>query len=739
MMEESPSMPSFTNPRHSAISAIAARHSVSNPGASLKDLRDQQLFGINVFSEDVMKQRLPKNIFETLCETLRQGKELRDPIVADVVASAMKEWAMERGATHFTHWFLPMTGLTAEKHDSFLQPTGDGRVISEFSGKELIRGEPDASSFPSGGLRATFEARGYTYWDATSPAFLVETSNGAILCIPTAFCSWTGEALDKKTPLLRSMEALSTQAVRMLKLFGSPATRVTATAGPEQEYFLVDKSFYYLRPDLVNAGRTLFGAKPPKGQEMEDHYFGSIPDRVLVCMQEIEFELYKLGVPVKTRHNEVAPSQYEIAPVFESANVATDHNMLVMETMKRIADRHGLKLLLHEKPFAGINGSGKHLNWSLSDNLGNNLLKPGDAPHENFQFMVFLAAVLRSVARHGDLLRLSVAFAGNDHRLGANEAPPAIISVFVGDMLQHLIDQIEKGEIKETLRGKVIDLKAPTLPRPEADPGDRNRTSPFAFTGNKFEFRALGSSQSIAGPIVVLNTIVAESLDFLAGRIEAELQNGKDLKSAIMAVLPGVISESKKVIFNGDNYSEAWHKEAVEVRGLPNHKNTVDSLPNLTSPKAVELFTKYHVFTQRELESRREILLENYIKTISIESQITLEMARTIVIPAALRYQTEVAQAIASLKAAGVPIPSTQMQLLEELAGTIGEIQQSAEHLAQAIESNHHGDTLRHAQFMRDQVIPVMNRVRAAGDKLETLVADDLWPLPTYQEMLFLK
>jgi glutamine synthetase len=725
-----------TTARQNAIAAVVAR-SASEPRINATETPVRQLFGINVFSDEVMRSRLPENVYRALRNTIKKGAAL-DPNIADVVAAAMKEWAMERGATHYTHWFQPMTGLTAEKHDSFLAPTDAGTAIAEFSGKELVRGEPDASSFPSGGIRATFEARGYTAWDPTSPAFILENPNGTTLCIPTAFCSWTGEALDKKTPLLRSMDAVSKQALRVLKLFGSDASRVHATCGPEQEYFLIDKNFYFARPDLINAGRTLFGAKPPKGQEMEDHYFGAIPERVLACMLETELELYKLGVPVKTRHNEVAPSQYEIAPIFENANVATDHNMLVMESLKRVADRYGLQLLLHEKPFAGINGSGKHVNWSLSDDLGNNLLRPGDSAHENAQFLVFLAATLVAVSRHGDLLRLAVAHAGNDHRLGANEAPPAIISVFLGDMLQDIVDQIEKGGAKSTKAGGTMQIGVSTLPTLPRDAGDRNRTSPFAFTGNKFEFRAVGSSQSIAGPNVVLNTIVAESLDEIATQLEAAVKAGKDLNAEIQAILPRSIAESKKVIFNGDNYSEAWHKEAGS-RGLPNRKNTIDSIPDIISPKAVALFGKYGVLSERELHSRYEIYLENYKKTINIESGLTLQIANRQILPAALRYQGEIALSIAQLKAAGVSAPKGQIDLLNELTSTIQELQEGIAALSRVAEDHSDGDTMAHAKHSRDAVIPAMAAVRAAGDKLEGLVADDLWPLPTYQEMLFIK
>jgi glutamine synthetase len=724
--------------RQSAIEAINAWQTNGvTSHTPPKNVSIRQLFGANVFSDEVMRSRLPENVYKALRNTIRKGVPL-DPSLADVVAAAMREWAMEHGATHYTHWFQPMTGLTAEKHDSFLAPTDAGTAIAEFSGKELVRGEPDASSFPSGGIRATFEARGYTAWDPSSPAFILENPNGTTLCIPTAFCSWTGEALDKKTPLLRSMDSVSKQALRILKLFGSEAERVHSTCGPEQEYFLIDRFFYFARPDLLNAGRTLFGARPPKGQEMEDHYFGAIPERVLACMLETEMELYKLGVPVKTRHNEVAPGQYEIAPIFENANVATDHNMLVMETLKRVGGRYGLQLLLHEKPFAGINGSGKHLNWSLSDDLGNNLLNPGHTPHDNAQFLVFLAAVLQAVYRHGDLLRVAVATAANDHRLGANEAPPAIISVFLGDMLQDIVEQIEKGGAKSTKTGGTLRIGADVLPTLPRDAGDRNRTSPFAFTGNKFEFRAVGSSQSIAGPNVVLNTIVAESLDDIATALEKAVAAGKDLNAEIQALLPKLISQSKKVIYNGDNYVDAWQEEA-ERRTLPNRKNCVDSLPDLIAPKSVALFGKYGVFSERELHSRYEILLENYKKTINIEAQLTAQIASRQILPAALKYQALVADAIAKLKAVGAKVPPGQMALLEDLSATIEELQSQTTALVKASEDQVGGDSLAHAQHFRDGVIPAMNAVRAAGDKLEGIVPADLWPLPTYQEMLFIK
>src|SRR4051812_34283785 len=552
----------MANLRQKAIDAIAnTEYDLNQIDFRAGHLKD--LFGVNVFSEEVQKARLPKPVFKVLQKTIKQGAQLTDPAVADAVASAMKDWAIEHGATHYTHLFQPMTGLTAEKHDSFLSPTGTGEAIAEFSGKELVKGEPDASSFPSGGIRATFEARGYTGWDPTSPAYIRENPNGATLVIPTIFVSWTGEALDKKTPLLRSMEALSNQALRILRLFGNTeARKVFTTVGPEQEYFLIDKNFLYSRPDLLNCGRTLFGAKPPKGQELEDQYFGTIPERVLACMSECEAEMFKLGIPVKTRHNEVAPSQYEIAPIFEDSNLATDHNQLCMDIMRRTSEKYGLVCLLHEKPFAGINGSGKHNNWSMATDLGENLLNPGDTARQNAQFLVFCVAVIRAVAKYPELLRVSVASAGNDHRLGANEAPPAIISIFLGEQLQDIMDQLEKGALKSTKQGGHMEVGVTVLPKLPRDAGDRNRTSPFAFTGNKFEFRAVGSSFSIAGPNTVLNTIVAESLDHIATELEAETKAGKPRDKAIQDLLPGVLKESKKVIFNGDGYTDEWQQEA---------------------------------------------------------------------------------------------------------------------------------------------------------------------------------
>ena len=722
--------------RQAAIRAIAtAQHDLGRIDFRTVHLKD--LFGANVFSEEEQKARLPKPVFKALQKTIKQGVPL-DPTVADAIASAMKDWAIEHGATHYTHLFQPMTGLTAEKHDSFLTPTGTGRALAEFSGKELIKGEPDASSFPSGGIRATFEARGYTGWDPTSPAYIRESPNGSTLVIPTVFVSWTGEALDKKTPLLRSMEALSAHAIRILKLFGhEDVKKVFTTVGPEQEYFLIDKNFFYARPDLINCGRTLFGAKPPKGQELEDQYFGTIPERVLACMAECEAEMFKLGIPVKTRHNEVAPSQYEIAPIFEDSNLATDHNMLCMDVMRRTADKYGLVCLLHEKPFAGINGSGKHNNWSMSTDAGDNLLNPGDNPHDNAQFLVFCVAVIRAVAKYPELLRVTVASAGNDHRLGANEAPPAIISVFLGDQLQDVMDQLEAGALKSTKQGGQMEVGVTVLPKLPRDAGDRNRTSPFAFTGNKFEFRAVGSSFSIAGPNTVLNTIVAESLDHIATELEAATKAGKPLNKAIQDLLPGILKESKKVIFNGDNYTEEWHREA-ERRGLPNLKNTVDAIPVIVRKDTADLFTKYRVYSEKELQSRYNIFSEGYVKTITIEASMMAMMARTMILPAALRYQSEVAQAVTATKAAGVD-NAAQMEHLRDLTGVLNKFQGAVKSLDDALHHSADGDAYAHARYARDAVVPRMAELRALGDKLETLVADDLWPLPTYREMLFIK
>jgi glutamine synthetase len=725
-----------SNPRFDAIARIATtKHDLAKIDFTTTHLKD--LFGSLVFSEEVQKARLPKPVFKALQKTIKQGVAL-DPSVADIVAAAMKDWAIEHGATHYTHIFQPLTGLTAEKHDSFLSPTGTGGALASFSGKELVQGEPDASSFPSGGIRATFEARGYTAWDPTSPAYIREAPNGSTLVIPTAFVSWTGEALDKKTPLLRSMDALSTQALRILRLFGNKdAQKVFTTVGPEQEYFLIDKNFLNARPDLMYAGRTLFGAKPPKGQELEDQYFGTIPERVIACMAAVDAELIKLGVPVKTRHNEVAPSQYEIAPIFEDSNLAADHNQLTMDVLRRTAEKYDLVCLLHEKPFAGINGSGKHNNWSMSTDLGENLLNPGDTPHDNAQFLVFCVATIRAVAKYPELLRVTVASAGNDHRLGANEAPPAIVSIFLGTQLQDIMEQIEAGGAKSTKSGGQMEIGVTVLPKFPRDAGDRNRTSPFAFTGNRFEFRAVGSFFSISGPNVVLNTIVAESLDYVATELEKATKAGKPLNTAIAELLPAILKESKKVIFNGNGYSEEWHKEA-EQRGLPNLKNSVDAFPVIVRKDTIELFEKYKVLSKRELESRYEIFSENYVKTINIEALTMLVMAKTMILPAALRYQAEVADAVAKTKAAGVDAAG-QVAALEELTTTLTAFQSALTGLDKAAHHHPEGDAYAHAKYMRDAVIPAMVELRKLGDKLETIVADDLWPLPTYREMLFIK
>ncbi len=728
-----------SNARRAAVVALTNFRTVP-PRVNFKDKNVKEIFASNVFNEEVQRTRLPKPVFKKLQQTIKKGLAL-DPSIADVVAAAMRDWAVEKGATHYTHIFHPLTGVTAEKHDSFVAPTEDGGALLEFSGKELVQGEPDASSFPSGGIRATFEARGYTAWDPTSPAYILENPNGTALVIPTAFVSWTGEALDEKTPLLRSMEALSNQAMRVLKLFGNhTATKVFTTVGPEQEYFLIDRNFYFARPDLINAGRTLFGAKPPKGQEMEDHYFGSIPERVLACMLEVEQELYKLGVPVKTRHNEVAPAQYEIAPIYENSNLAHDHQMLTMETLRRVAEKYGLACLLHEKPFAGVNGSGKHNNWSMATDTGENLLNPGETPHENAQFLVFCAAVIRAVNKHAALLRVAIASAGNDHRLGANEAPPAIISIYLGDQLQDIITQIEAGGAKSTKKGGHMEVGVTVLPKLPRDAGDRNRTSPFAFTGNNFEFRAVSSGQSIATPNTVLNTIVAESLDYLAGKLEADHKAGKDFNKSVQELLAAVIKENKGVIFNGNGYSEEWHKEA-EKRGLPNLKTTVDAVPHLISKEAIELFGKYKVLTEREVHSRYEIYLEKYIKTINIEVQMTTVIAKTMIIPAAMEYQKNVAKSIGAAKSAGVPAASLaeQEKMLADLSASISDMQKKTEALTRQSEHHAAGDTLSHAKHSLDKLIPAMNAVRQAGDHLETIVSDDLWPLPTYREMLFIK
>jgi len=693
-----------------------------------------EVFGSNVFTKAEMQLRLPKSVYKSVVATIEKGAKL-DPAVADAVAAAMKDWALSRGATHYAHVFYPMTGFTAEKHDSFLEPVSDGETLAEFAGKTLIQGEPDASSFPSGGLRSTFEARGYTGWDVTSPAYILENPNGNTLCIPTVFVSMTGEALDYKTPLLRSQQAMGAHAERILKLFGHKNfEKVVSFCGPEQEYFLVDRHFFLLRPDLINAGRTLFGAKPPKGQEFDDHYFGAVPDRVLAFMMDTERELFKLGIPAKTRHNEVAPAQFEVAPMFEKANIASDHQQLLMTVFKNIAKKHGMECLFHEKPFAGVNGSGKHVNFSMGNAEFGSLLVPGDTPHENAQFLVFCAAIIRAVHKFGGLLRVSVASATNDHRLGANEAPPAIISIFLGAQLADVFEQIAKGAATSSKGKGVMHIGVDTLPTLPTDPGDRNRTSPFAFTGNRFEFRAPGSGQTVAVPMIILNTIMADSFDYMATVLEKAVGEGEDFDVAVQKLLTEIITEHGAVVFNGDGYSDNWQTEAA-ARGLPNLKTTLDAVPELIKPEAVEVFEKYGVFSERELHSRYEVRLEQYALTIGVEAKLALELGTTVILPAAVRYQTELAQNVATLKAAGVDADTT---ILEAVSAPIAELTAALGTLKAAL-SEHAGESaLDEATHAQNALLPAMDAVRAAADKLETVVADDLWPLPTYQEMLYI-
>ncbi|BBX43867.1 glutamine synthetase III [Mycobacterium simiae] len=693
-----------------------------------------EVFGSNVFTKAEMQRRLPKSVYKSVIATIEKGAKL-DPAVADTVAVAMKDWALEKGATHYAHVFYPMTGLTAEKHDSFLEPISDGQTLAEFAGKTLIQGEPDASSFPSGGLRSTFEARGYTGWDVTSPAYVLENPNGNTLCIPTVFVSMTGEALDYKTPLLRSQQAMGIHAERILTLFGhKDLNKVVSFCGPEQEYFLVDRHFFLARPDLINAGRTVFGAKPPKGQEFDDHYFGAVPERVLGFMMDTERELFKLGIPAKTRHNEVAPGQFEVAPMFERANIASDHQQLLMTIFKTVAKKHGMECLFHEKPFAGVNGSGKHVNFSVGNAELGSLLVPGDTPHENAQFLVFCAAVIRAVHKFAGLLRVSVASATNDHRLGANEAPPAIISIFLGEQLADVFEQIAKGQATSSKGKGTMIIGVDTLPPLPTDAGDRNRTSPFAFTGNRFEFRAPGSGQTVAVPMIVLNTIMADSFDYMATALEQAVADGEDFDKAVQKLLTEVITEHGAVVFNGDGYSENWQIEAAE-RGLPNLKTTLDAIPELIKPEAVELFTKYDVFNERELHSRYEVRLEQYALTIGVEAKLALEIGTTVVLPAAIRYQTELAQNVATMKAAGIE-PSTAA--LEAVSGPLNDLSAALTTLSAALSKHSAQSALDEATHAQKSLLPAMDAVRAAVDTLETVVADDLWPLPTYQEMLYI-
>lgn len=691
-----------------------------------KPSTEEEAFNENVFTDEVAKDLMDSASYDQYKAALKAGEAI-SPTVADAVAAAMLEWSLSKGATHYTHWFQPLTGRTAEKHDSFYEPK-DGKAIAKFRGKELIQAEPDASSFPNGGLRATFEARGYTAWDPTSPAFILENPNGATLCIPTAFTSWTGEALDTKIPVLRSMRALSDAAVRAVRLFGDTETQhVFTTAGPEQEYFLIPEQYYYERLDLLTTGRTLFGSKPPKGQELDDHYFGSIPERVLAFMMEFENELAKLGVPIKTRHNEVAPAQYEVAPMFESSNLACDHQQLAMQTIQSVARNYGLVALLHEKPFAGINGSGKHNNWSMGTDTGSNLLGPGDTPHENFQFLFFCTAIFAAVKKHQGLLRATVASAGNDHRLGANEAPPAIISIYLSDMLQDIFEQIESGELKSSIQGSILDLGSPVLPPLPADPGDRNRTSPFAFTGNRFEFRALGSAQSISDPNTVLNTITAEALDELSDKLEAALEGGKTVDEVIIDVLAASYAETKDIVFNGDGYSDEWHAEA-ESRGLLNLRTTPEALPEWTAQTTVDTFAKYNVLSERELHSRYEVYVEQYVIKTNIEAETTYDMAKTMILPAAIKYYNEI-----QTSGLGLTTAKGLSEALVGLSTAINELEIAN------LDENHPTEIVEEAAYMCDEVLPKMLAVREAADELERIVPDVYWPLPKYREVLFVK
>ena len=698
-----------------------------------QDIRE--IFGANVFSDSVMKERLPKAAYKKMKATIEAGAEL-DPDVADIVAHEMKEWAIEKGATHFTHWFQPLTGITAEKHDAFIDPQSDGTTLLRFSGKELIKGEPDASSFPSGGLRATFEARGYTAWDCTSPAFIKETPHATILCIPTAFCSYKGEALDKKTPLLRSMQAINLQTLRILRLFGKKDVRKVITyTGPEQEYFLVDKEKFLMRKDLIFTGRTLFGAMPPKGQEMDDHYFGVIPERVLGFMKQFNQELWKLGISAKTQHNEVAPAQHELAPIYDQNNIATDHNQLVMETAQRVADQMGMKCLLHEKPFDGINGSGKHNNWSMATDLGENLLDPGKMPHENIQFLLILGAILRAVDENAELLRLSASTPGNDHRLGGHEAPPSIISIFLGEQLQNVVDQfLDAGEATYSIEGEKYHSGVDSLPTFMMDVTDRNRTSPFAFTGNKFEFRMPGSSQSIADPNIVINTIVADVLCDMADQLEQE----KDPSAAIHKLVRNTLRKHYRILFNGNGYSEEWIAEAKR-RGLPNIKCMVDAIPALISPKSVKMFEKHGVFTRAELESRAEIMYETYAKTVHIEGLTMIDMAKKQILPACLRYQSHLAESLINIKQATPDLDvSVQESLMRDIQRNITEFYAAIGILEESVhEAEKIKDVCQQSHFYYDVVSVAMRKLRAPADRLEMLISKNNWPIPSYGDLIF--
>lgn len=720
--------------RLSAISAITSTPTVES-GFDFVSSPTSSVWGNNVFSLNEMEQRLPKAIFKSLKKTITSGEAL-DVNTADAVAEAMKTWAISKGVTHYAHVFYPLTGLSAEKHDSFFDPDGNGGTMASFAGKALIQGEPDGSSFPNGGIRETFEARGYTIWDVTSPAYIIENPNGTTLCIPTAFVSWTGEALDKKTPVLRSMQALNKHAQRVLSFFDADGPFVSSSAGAEQEYFLIDNHFYYARPDLLAAGRTLFGSPPPKGQEFDDHYFGAIPERVQAFMFEVERECFKLGIPAKTRHNEVAPGQFELAPVYELANVATDHQQLVMTTLKKVATKYGMVCLMHEKPFAGVNGSGKHVNFSMGSPKAGNLFDPGDTPSENTQFILFCSAMISAVYKHAKLLRAVVASASNDHRLGANEAPPAILSVFLGAELNEVMESIANGS-PVTSKKTPLNLGVDVLPQIPKDSGDRNRTSPMAFTGNRFEFRAVGSNQSIAGPMVAMNTIMAEALDEAATVLEAaDTSTPELLGKAVAAYAKKVWEDCSSVVFNGDGYADEWQTEAAS-RGLPNLVTTPDALGVIKEPTYIDLFEKYGVLSERELDSRYEVYAEQYIAAVNVESNLVVEIAKTMVFPAAVRYQGELASSLASLKAIGVEADHGTISKITDL---IKKLQDSVAEL-EALKANEHdaADVAAHCFMVKDKVLPKMLDVRAYVDSLETMVADDLWPLPTYQEMLYIK
>ena len=722
--------------RHSAIQAITTYKPDVAP-LNFADTRPTDIFGCNVFNDRVMRERLPKEVYRSLHKTIAFGERM-DPSIADTVAAVMKDWAIEKGATHFTHIFYPLTGQTAEKHDSFLMPDGTGGVIAEFSGSMLIRGEPDASPFPSGGLRSTFEARGYTAWDVTSPAYIMENPNGTFLCIPTMFLSWTGVALDKKTPLLRSNQAVNREAQRLLALFGIETDLpVLSYAGLEQEYFFIDHNFNFARPDIQIAGRSLFGARPAKGQEFSDQYFGVIPQRVLSCMMEVERELYKLGVPVRTRHNEAAPSQYEIAPLYEPSNLAVDHNHIIMSTLRNVAKRYGLKCLLHEKPFSGVNGSGKHVNYSLGNSELGSLFDPGETPHANAKFLVFCAAMIRAVHKFGGLLRATVASASNDHRLGAHEAPPAIMSIFLGDQLTEVFEAFRAGRAEDAANGRqrrIMNVGVDTLPPLPTDPGDRNRTSPVAFTGNRFEFRAVGSGQSAAGSITALNVMMADSLGFAADWLERETAAGADFNAAVESFITHVMEEHSAVIFNGDGYSEVWHQEARR-RGLPDLRTTPEALPELTSPEVVRIYEKAAVLRRDELRARQEIYLEQYCKTVRTEASLVIRMARTIIFPAAMRYQGELAATAGRLRDLGMDCRTTT---LEQVSESLRRLEDATTRLETALAAcGELGEGLDAAERYCNDVLPLMLEVRGHADTLETLVADDLWALPNYQEILF--